>query len=259
MRLGPVWQRMMEQVEQGCTADLSVYHPVNIVGWGMSGESVWLPGGAGWDDPASGSVRWRNEARRSAWPDRADVDTAGQRTGVLPAAVDAGRSGAGAGRGGTRRPHASWRRYGRSLWLDRPAAGAIPALGRATCCRATSGFSWRTRQPVTAADRHRSCQLRRSLARHGVCHCMWRSAFRRAWWRAVKRNSVWDYLANAVGLAGLSMPNFWLGIMLILLVSVRFGMAAAVRVCTAERGCRGSRWRPPSCRRSYWGTPSRRC
>src|SRR6202011_2589586 len=40
---------------------------------------------------------------------------------------------------------------------------------------------------------------------------------------AVKRNSFWDYLANGVGLAGLSTPNFWLGIMLILLVSVHLG------------------------------------
>jgi len=40
---------------------------------------------------------------------------------------------------------------------------------------------------------------------------------------AVKRNSAWDYVANAIGLAGLSMPNFWLGIMLILLVSVDLG------------------------------------
>ena len=40
---------------------------------------------------------------------------------------------------------------------------------------------------------------------------------------AVKRNTVWDYLANAIGLAGLSTPTFWLGIMLILLVSVQLG------------------------------------
>jgi peptide/nickel transport system permease protein len=37
---------------------------------------------------------------------------------------------------------------------------------------------------------------------------------------AVKRNGPLDYVANAIGLAGLSMPTFWLGIMLILLVSV---------------------------------------
>ena len=40
---------------------------------------------------------------------------------------------------------------------------------------------------------------------------------------AVYRNRFWDYVANAVGLAGLSTPTFWLGIMLILLVSVDLG------------------------------------
>jgi peptide/nickel transport system permease protein len=39
----------------------------------------------------------------------------------------------------------------------------------------------------------------------------------------VKRNTAWDYAANAIGLAGLSTPNFWLGIMLILIVSVHLG------------------------------------
>jgi peptide/nickel transport system permease protein len=36
---------------------------------------------------------------------------------------------------------------------------------------------------------------------------------------AVKRNSVWDTLASAVALFGVSFPSFWLGIMLILLFS----------------------------------------
>ena len=38
---------------------------------------------------------------------------------------------------------------------------------------------------------------------------------------AVRRNTVWDYLASGVSLCGVSIPNFWLGIMLILLLSVR--------------------------------------
>ncbi len=38
---------------------------------------------------------------------------------------------------------------------------------------------------------------------------------------AVRRNSGWDYLASGVSLCGVSIPNFWLGIMLILLLSVR--------------------------------------
>jgi peptide/nickel transport system permease protein len=40
---------------------------------------------------------------------------------------------------------------------------------------------------------------------------------------AVKKNSFLDYLANGFGLAGLSTPTFWLGIMLILLISVDLG------------------------------------
>src|SRR6266498_3909617 len=38
---------------------------------------------------------------------------------------------------------------------------------------------------------------------------------------AVRRNTIWDLLANAVSLCGISVPSFWLGIMLILLVAVR--------------------------------------
>lgn len=38
---------------------------------------------------------------------------------------------------------------------------------------------------------------------------------------AVRRNTFWDLLANAVSLCGVSIPSFWLGIMLILLLSVR--------------------------------------
>ena len=38
---------------------------------------------------------------------------------------------------------------------------------------------------------------------------------------AVRRNTLWDYLANGFSLCGLSVPSFWLGIMLILLLSVR--------------------------------------
>jgi peptide/nickel transport system permease protein len=38
---------------------------------------------------------------------------------------------------------------------------------------------------------------------------------------AVKKGTALDYLANMVSLSGLSIPNFWLGIILILLVSVK--------------------------------------
>ena len=44
---------------------------------------------------------------------------------------------------------------------------------------------------------------------------------------AVKKGSVTDYIANVVALSGLSIPNFWLGIMMILLFSVKLGWLPA--------------------------------
>jgi peptide/nickel transport system permease protein len=44
---------------------------------------------------------------------------------------------------------------------------------------------------------------------------------------AYKRDTAWDYGANIVALWGLSTPNFWLGILLILLFSVTLGWLPA--------------------------------
>ncbi|MDW3181379.1 ABC transporter permease [Roseobacter sp.] len=44
---------------------------------------------------------------------------------------------------------------------------------------------------------------------------------------AVKKGTPTDYVANVVALSGLSIPNFWLGIMLILLVSVKWQLLPA--------------------------------
>ena len=44
---------------------------------------------------------------------------------------------------------------------------------------------------------------------------------------AVLKDTVWDYAANVFALWGLSTPNFWLGIMLILLFSVTLGWLPA--------------------------------
>ena len=44
---------------------------------------------------------------------------------------------------------------------------------------------------------------------------------------AVKRGTAWDTAANVVALAGLSTPNFWLGIMMIFLFSVGLGWLPA--------------------------------
>jgi peptide/nickel transport system permease protein len=44
---------------------------------------------------------------------------------------------------------------------------------------------------------------------------------------AVKKGTVTDYVANIIALSGLSIPNFWLGIMMILLFSVKLGWLPA--------------------------------
>jgi peptide/nickel transport system permease protein len=44
---------------------------------------------------------------------------------------------------------------------------------------------------------------------------------------AVGRGTVWDMLANALALWGISTPNFWLGILMILLFSVQLGWLPA--------------------------------
>ena len=106
------------------------------------------------------------------------------------------------------------------LWLDR----SIPVqylhwIGNVL--RGDFGTSWRIRQPV----------LQLILTKLPVTLQLGGMAFVFAMLigvpagilAAVKRDTVWDHIANGVGLAGLSTPNFWLGIMLILLVSVNLG------------------------------------
>jgi peptide/nickel transport system permease protein len=44
---------------------------------------------------------------------------------------------------------------------------------------------------------------------------------------AVGKDSAWDYVANVIALWGLSTPNFWLGILMILVFSVQLGWLPA--------------------------------
>jgi peptide/nickel transport system permease protein len=106
------------------------------------------------------------------------------------------------------------------LWLDRP----IPVqylhwVGNVL--QGNLGYSWRTRQPVTELIE----QKLPVTAQLGVMAFIIAVAIGvpAGVIAAVRRNGPWDYVANAIGLAGLSTPNFWLGIMLILLVSVNLG------------------------------------
>lgn len=107
------------------------------------------------------------------------------------------------------------------LWLDRPIVlQYLHWIGNVLV--GDLGFSWRIRAPVATLI----------LEKLPVTIQLGSMAFAIALvigiptgiLSAVKRDSWIDWLANAIGLWGLSTPNFWLGIMLILLVSVHWGL-----------------------------------
>ncbi len=106
------------------------------------------------------------------------------------------------------------------LWLDR----SLPMqylhwIGNVL--QGDLGFSWRIRQPVSSLV---LTKLPVTLQLGGMAFVIAVLVGVPAGiLSAVKRNTGWDYAANLIGLAGLSTPNFWLGIMLILLVSVHLG------------------------------------
>jgi peptide/nickel transport system permease protein len=85
--------------------------------------------------------------------------------------------------------------------------------------RGDFGVSIRTRQPV-AATVAAKLPITVELAALSILIAL-AIAIPAGAVAAVKRNSAWDVLMSGVSLGGVSIPNFWLGIMLILLVSVR--------------------------------------
>jgi peptide/nickel transport system permease protein len=106
------------------------------------------------------------------------------------------------------------------LWLDR----SLPVqylhwVGNVV--QGNLGYSWHTREPVaTLIEEKLPVTAQLAVMAFIIAVLIGVPAGVVA---AVKRNGPWDYIANAIGLAGLSMPTFWLGIMLILLVSVDLG------------------------------------
>jgi peptide/nickel transport system permease protein len=104
------------------------------------------------------------------------------------------------------------------LWLDR----SLPVQYLhwvSNVARGDLGHSWRTREPVAELIAQKlpvTAQLGGMAFLIAVLIGLPAGVV-----AAVGRNGPWDYMANAIGLAGLSTPNFWLGIMLILLVSVQ--------------------------------------
>ena len=106
------------------------------------------------------------------------------------------------------------------LWLDR----SIPVqylhwIGGVL--HGDLGFSWRIRQPIAELVMTKlPVTLQLAGMAFVIALCIGVPA---GILSATYRNRPLDYIANLIGLAGLSTPNFWLGIMLILLVSVQLG------------------------------------
>ncbi len=106
------------------------------------------------------------------------------------------------------------------LWLDR----SLPvqyAHWLGGLLQGDLGYSWRIRQPVSQLV----LQKLPVTAQLGVMAFAFSLLIGvpAGVLSAVKRGTWWDHAANLIGLGGLSTPNFWLGIMLILVVSVHLG------------------------------------
>ena len=106
------------------------------------------------------------------------------------------------------------------LWLDRPLPiQYLHWIGNVL--HGDLGYSWRIREPVAQLVLEKlpvTAQLGFMAFVISICIGVPLGVL-----SAVKKNSFLDYIANGAGLAGLSIPTFWLGIMLILLVSVDLG------------------------------------
>jgi peptide/nickel transport system permease protein len=83
------------------------------------------------------------------------------------------------------------------------------------------GFSWRIREPIaTVIAQKLPVTLQLAVMAFVIALVI---GIPLGILSAVRKDTPVDWAANAVGLAGLSLPNFWLGIMMILLFSVNLG------------------------------------
>jgi peptide/nickel transport system permease protein len=106
------------------------------------------------------------------------------------------------------------------LWLDQP----IPVqylhwLGHVL--QGDLGYSWRVGQPIVDIIKQKlpvTLQLAVMGFGFGLLIGVPAGVI-----SAVKRDTVWDWTANIIGLMGISVPNFWIGILLILVVCVDLG------------------------------------
>ena len=106
------------------------------------------------------------------------------------------------------------------LLLDRPIAEQY-FVWISKVVQGDFGFSWRIRMPVSQLILEKlpvTLQLATMAFLIAIAIGVPLGIL-----SAVKRDTPTDWLANAVALAGISTPNFWLGIMMILFFSVNLG------------------------------------
>jgi peptide/nickel transport system permease protein len=106
------------------------------------------------------------------------------------------------------------------LLLDRPlAVQYLHWLGRVLL--GDFGFSWRIRMPVAELILQKlPVTLQLGLMAFAIAVAI---GVPLGILSAIRRDRPADWIANAIALAGISTPNFWLGIMMILFFSVQLG------------------------------------
>ncbi len=108
----------------------------------------------------------------------------------------------------------------KELWLDRP----VPVQylhWLSGVMHGNLGYSWRLREPVLQLIGQK-LPVTMQLSAMAIVFAIG-IGVPMGVLSAVKRDTPLDWLANAVGLGGLSIPTFWLGIMMILFFSVDLG------------------------------------
>jgi peptide/nickel transport system permease protein len=106
------------------------------------------------------------------------------------------------------------------LHLDRPLHEQY-VLWLFNVLQGDLGFSWRIREPVAKVILEKlPVTVQLGLMAFAIACLIGIPA---GIVSAVKKDTPWDWAANGFALAGISTPNFWLGIMMILLFSVNLG------------------------------------
>ena len=95
------------------------------------------------------------------------------------------------------------------------------------------GFSWRIRMPVSELILDKLPVTAQLAAMSFIIAVL--IGVPAGILSAVKRDRPADWAANGIALFGISTPNFWLGIMMIVL-QCGIGLAAAIGLCAADRG-----------------------